>query len=45
MKHPRSNNGGEYYNKGFSNYYSNHGIHREKTVVGAPQENGVGKDE
>jgi len=37
----RSENGGGYYNKEFDIYYSKHGIHRDKTVLGLPQENGV----
>ena len=41
LKCLRSDNGGEYCNKEFDNYYSYHGIHREKTVPGTPQENGV----
>jgi transposase InsO family protein len=41
LKCLRSNNGGEYCSKGFDDYYSYHGIHREKTVPGTPQENGV----
>ena len=41
LKCLRSNNGGEYCNKEFDNYYSKHGIHREKTNLGKPQENGV----
>jgi len=36
-----SDNGGEYYIKEFDRYYSENGIHREKTVSGTPQENGV----
>ena len=41
MKCLISDNGGEYCNKDFDSYYSYHGIHREKTVPGTPQENGV----
>ena len=37
----KSDNGGEYYSKEFDSYYSHNGIHREKTVPGTPQENGV----
>jgi hypothetical protein len=37
----RSENGGEYCSKEFDDYYSYHGIHRENTVPGTPQENGV----
>jgi hypothetical protein len=36
-----SDNGGEYCSKEFDNYYSYHGIHREKIVSGTPEENGV----
>jgi hypothetical protein len=36
-----SDNGGEYCSKEFDDYYSYHGIRREKTVPGTPQENGV----
>jgi transposase InsO family protein len=41
LKCLRSDNGGEYCNKEFDSYCSYHGIHREKTVPGTPQENGV----
>ena len=41
LKCLRLDNGGEYYNKGFDNYYSYNGICRQKTVPGTPQENGV----
>jgi hypothetical protein len=41
LKCLRSYNGGEYCNMEFDNYYSYHGIHREKTFPGKPQENGV----
>jgi hypothetical protein len=41
LKRLKSDNGGEYCNKDFDNYYSCHGIHREKIVLGTPQENGV----
>jgi hypothetical protein len=41
LKCLRLDNGGEYYNKEFDNYFSYHGIHREKTISGTPQENGV----
>eukprot|EP00253_Pinus_taeda_P019473 PITA_19473 len=34
-------NGGEYCNEEFDRYYSEHRIHREKTVPTTPQENGV----
>jgi transposase InsO family protein len=36
-----SNNGGEYCSKEFDDYCSYHGIRREKTVPGTPQENDV----
>jgi transposase len=41
LKCLRSDIGGEYFNKEFDNYYSYHGIRREKTVPRTPQENGV----
>ena len=41
LKCLRSNNGGKYYSKEFDSYCSHNGIHREKTVPGTPQENGV----
>ena len=41
LKCLRLENGGEYCNKEFDDYFSYHGIHREKTVSGTPQENGV----
>jgi hypothetical protein len=41
LKCLRSDNGGEYSNKKFDDYFSFHGIRREKTVLGTPQENGV----
>jgi transposase InsO family protein len=41
LKCLRSDNGGEYYSKAFNDYCSYHGIRREKTVPGTPQENGV----
>jgi hypothetical protein len=41
LKCLRSNNGGEYFSKEFDDYYSYQGIHREKTVPGTPQENGL----
>ena len=41
LKCLRFDNGGEYYSKEFDSYYSHNGIHREKTVPGTPQENGV----
>ena len=36
LKCLRSYNGGEYCSKEFHDYYSYHGIHREKTVPGTP---------
>jgi hypothetical protein len=36
-----SDNGGEYCNKEFDDYFSYHGIHRENTFPKTPQENGV----
>ena len=41
LKFLKSYNGGEYFSKAFDDYCSYHGIHREKTVPGTPQENGV----
>ena len=41
LKCLRSDNGGEYCSKEFDYYYSYHSIHREKTVPGTPQENGL----
>jgi transposase InsO family protein len=41
LKCLRSDNGGEYCSKEFDDYFSYHGIRREKTVSGTPQENGV----
>jgi hypothetical protein len=41
LKCLRSENGGEYCIKEFDYYCSYHGICREKTVLGTPQENGV----
>jgi hypothetical protein len=41
LKCLRSENGGEYCSKEFDDYCSYHGIRREKTVPGTPQENGV----
>ena len=37
----RYDKGGEYCRKEFDSYHSHNGIHREKTVPGTPQENGV----
>ena len=45
LKCLRSNNGGEYFSKEFDDYFSYHGICREKTVPGTPQERCVIKDE
>ena len=41
LKSLRFNNGGEYYRKDFDSCCSYNGIHREKTALGTPQENGV----
>jgi transposase InsO family protein len=41
LKCLRLDNGGEYCSKEFDYYCSYHGIHREMTVPGTPQENGV----
>ena len=41
LKCLKSNNGGKYCIKEFDDYFSYHGICREKTVPGTPQENGV----
>jgi hypothetical protein len=41
LKCLKSYNGGKYFNKEFYDYCSYHGIRREKTVVGTPQENVV----
>ena len=41
LKCLRSDNGGEYCNREFDNYYSYHGICRHTTVPRTPQENGV----
>ena len=37
----RSDNGGEYIDKGFSEYCAAQGIWMEKTILGTPQQNGV----
>ena len=37
----RSDNGGEYNSKEFTNYYAAHGIRMEKTIPNTPQQNGV----
>ena len=39
----RSNNGGEYIDEGFNEYYAAHGIRMEKTIPETPQQNGVFK--
>jgi hypothetical protein len=41
LKCLRSYNGVEYCRKEFDDYCSYHGIRREKTILGTPQENGV----
>jgi hypothetical protein len=41
LKYVILDNGGEYCNNEFDDYYSYHGIHREKIVSGTTQENGV----
>ena len=41
LKCLKSDNGGEYCSKEFDSHCSHNGIHREKTVLGTPQENGV----
>jgi hypothetical protein len=41
LKCLRSHNGDEYCSNEFDDYYSYHGIRREKIVPGTPQENGV----
>lgn len=41
LKCLRSDNGCEYYNIEFDNYYSYHGFRTEKIVQGTPQENGL----
>ena len=41
LKCIRYDNGGEYCSEDFDSYCSHNGIHREKTVPGTPQENGV----
>jgi transposase InsO family protein len=43
LKCLRLDNGGEYCIKDFDDYCSYHGIRRENTVLGTPQENGVSK--
>ena len=41
VKYLRSDNGGEYIDGGFSEYYATQGIRMEKTIPGTPQQNGV----
>ena len=41
LKCIRSNNRGEYCNKEFDSYFSYHETHRDKSVPGTPQENGL----
>jgi hypothetical protein len=41
LKCLRLDNGGEYCNKEFDDYFSHHGIYREKAIPGTSQENGV----
>lgn len=41
LKCLKLDNGGEYYNKESDKYFLEHGICREKTILGKPQENGV----
>jgi hypothetical protein len=41
LKCLRSENGGEYCSKYFDYYFSYHGIRKENTFLGTPQENGV----
>ena len=41
VKYLRSNNKGEYIEKGFSEYCIAQGIRMEKTIPGTPQQNGV----
>ena len=43
VKYLRSDNGGEYIDGGFSEYYAAQGIRMEKTILGTPQQNGVAK--
>ena len=37
----KSDNRGEYINRGFSEYCAAQGIRMEKTILGTPQQNGV----
>ena len=41
LKCLRSNNGGEYINRGFKEYCAVNGIKMEKTIPRTPQQNGV----
>ena len=41
LKQLRTNNGGDYISKEFKEYFFNHGIRHEKTVLGTPQHNNV----
>ena len=43
LKCLRYDNGGEYCSKEFDSYCSYHGIRRENTILGTPQENGASK--
>ena len=43
VKYLRSDNGGEYIDEGFSEYYAAQGIRMEKTILEIPQQNGVAK--
>ena len=43
VKYLRSDNGGEYIDRGFSEYYAAQEIRMEKTILGTPQQNGVAK--
>jgi len=43
LKCLRFDNGGEYCSKEFEDYCSFNGIHRQQTVPGTPEENGVAK--
>ena len=41
VKYLRSDNGGEYIDGGFNEYYAAQGIRMEKTILETPQQNGV----
>ena len=41
VKYLRSDNGGEYIDRGFSEYCVAHGIRMENTILRTPQQNGV----